>query len=62
MIIKVICVILAVLCGVLALSAKHLLPRILKREPDERETVLVKAVLLLICIAIAMLMILPDYL
>ena len=62
MTLKVICIILAIVCGVLALSAKQLLPRLLKREVNEMELVLFKAILLLACIAIAMTMILPDYL
>ncbi|MBQ4161135.1 MAG: hypothetical protein IJD83_09420 [Clostridia bacterium] len=62
MITRILGSVLAILSGVLALSAKYILPRVLKRAPDERETVLYKAVLFLICIAAAMLMILPDYL
>ncbi len=61
MIIKVICVGLAILCAVIALGAKKFLPLLLNREVTEREIVLAKAVLLLVCIAIAMTMILPDY-
>ncbi len=61
MIVKIICIFLAVVCAVIAFSAKKILERVLKREPDEKEIVLLKAVMLLACIAIAMTMILPDY-
>ena len=58
---RILCVILAIVCAIIAFCAKKILPRILKREADEKEIVLLKAVMLLICIAIAMTMILPDY-
>lgn len=58
---KIICIILAVVCAIIAFCAKKILERVLKREPDEKEIVLLKAVMLLACIAIAMTMILPDY-
>lgn len=60
--IKIIYVALAIVFAVIALAAKKILPRVLKREVTEQEIVLTKAVGLLICIAIAMTMILPDYL
>ena len=58
---KIICIILALVCAIVAFTAKKLLPKLLKREADEKEVVLLKAVMLLICIAVAMTMILPDY-
>ncbi len=62
MIIKIIWVALAILFAVASLAAKKLLPLVLRREVSEQEIVLTKAVGLLICIALAMLLILPDYL
>lgn len=59
---KIIIIALAILCAVVSFSAKPLLTRLLKREPDEREITMLKAIMLLACIALAMLMILPDYL
>ena len=60
MVIKIIFVILAVICAVIALTAQKILSRILKREPDEKEVVLLKAVMLLACFAIAAIIVLPD--
>ena len=59
---KIIIIALAILCAVVSFSAKPLLARLLKREPVEREITMLKAVMLLACIALAILMILPDYL
>ena len=61
MIIKLIVTALAILCAVVAFCAKSILARVLKRDPGEMEVVMLKAVMLLICIAVAMTMILPDY-
>lgn len=61
MTIRIVVTVLAILCAIVAFCAKPLLSRLLKREPDEREIVMLKAVMFLFCIALAMTIILPDY-
>ena len=58
---KIACAVLAVICAIIAFSAKKILERVLKREADEKEVVLLKALMLLACFAIAATMILPDF-
>ena len=58
---KIACAVLALLCAIVSFCSKTILERIFKREADEKEVVLLKAVMLLICFAIAATMILPDF-
>jgi len=57
---KIACAVIAVICAIISFCAKKILERILKRDADEKEVVLLKAIMLLICFGIAATMILPD--
>ena len=62
MLIKIITLIVAVICGVASLLAKKVLYAIKKNEPTEQQLLIFKAIIFIIIACAALVVILPDIL